>query len=200
MMFKDLEDDVVFNTKKETIKMSEQVSGVIEKTSFKMVPTKFGDKPNKGFFVNGEWYGGFVTDKNRGDMEAAGEGDIVTIYFDQNGKYKNLTGVVVTAKNGNAAPAAPTKSVSKEVATSVQNLNDKDRRITYLASRRDAIEFVKAAIQMELLPLPTKKAEKADVFHEYVKEYANRFVDDAYGISVAAVAKESKKKETTDGE
>jgi len=107
----------------------------------------------------------------------------------------------VTAKNGNAVAAAPTKSVSKEVATSVQNLNDKDRRITYLASRRDAIEFVKAAIQMELLPLPTKKAEKADVFHEYVKEYANRFVDDAYGVPTAAVvAKESKKKETTDGE
>ena len=176
----------------------ETVTGVVERTNFKMMPTKFGEKPHKSFLVNGEWFGGFITDDNKREMEAANDGDVVKLTLQTSGKYKNLTNISLVSKNEKVDTKQPT-SITVDVSKSVQTLNDKDRRITYLASRRDAIEFVKFLIGTESVPLPAKKAEKADAIHEYVKHYSNKFVDDAYGI-VDSNKPASKQMEISNGE
>jgi hypothetical protein len=158
----------------------EVISGVVEKVSEMSNPAGSPKKwTKKSFNINGEWLGNFLTKENINEFNAISEGDAVKATFETKGNYKNLMKIEVIAKNEpeNAKQEVqrPTSSLSTPY-----NVQDKDYRITYLASRRDAIDFVKTLVQLDLVGLGTKKSDKVDNFYAYVKEYASKFAEDAY--------------------
>lgn len=185
----------------------EVVNGVVEAISKKEnVKTKFGFKTKTAFLVNGEWYGALGNKNNEEALALVKENDIVKIEYSVNGNFKNLETVEVIAENVPVEIAKVKKSlpkdVAKEVEASVQKLADKDLKITYNGSLKSAIEFVDLLMRNEMLPIPTKKADKADVVYEYVKEYTNRFVRDTYNAQLLAndTEKEIIPEESVDGE
>lgn len=153
--------------------MTQTITGIVEKVNDQNSPAGAPRKwTKKAFNVNGEWYSNFITVENKAMVESIKEGDAVSIEFETKGSYKNWLKLEVIAKN------EPTKASA--VVPVPYNVHDKDYRITYLAARRDAIEFVKAAIQLDMVSLGSKKNEKVDIFYELVKEYAVKFAEDAY--------------------
>jgi hypothetical protein len=151
--------------------MAETVSGIVEKVTEQNSPAGAARKwTKKAFNINGDWYSAFVTKENAVELNSVNQGDAVEVTYETKGNFRNIVGVRIVAQN-TAAPAS---------TTNVYNPIDKDYRITYLASRRDAIEFVKAAVQLELVSLPTKKADKLDAFEDLVNEYASKFAEAAY--------------------
>jgi hypothetical protein len=167
--------------------MSETITGVVEKINEMQSPSGAPRKwTKKSFSINGEWFGNFLTKENITEFNAVNEGDAVKATFETKGQYKNLTKIEVIGRDkGTGAnvvqvlPMAP-QPASTTTTTTPYNVQDKDYRITYLAARRDAIEFVKSLVQLDILPLGTKKSDKADNFYAYVKEYAAKFAEDAY--------------------
>lgn len=171
--------------------MSNQTQGVITKVSVTQSPAGAARKwTKKSFLVNDEWYGGFVNADNKASLDAVGEGDAVEISYETKGDYKNLVGIKLIAKH----ESENTNKSYKELVTSsgglVQgssnmkpyNPADKDFRITYLASRRDAIEFVKAAYQMGTITFGKKKADEMDIFEDLVHTYAMKFAMKSWEI------------------
>lgn len=156
------------------------VEGVVEKVSEMKAPVGSAKSwTKKGMLVNGEWYNSFVNKDNQAALDRVAQGATVKITTEQNGKYTNVTSVeVMSAAQAAASPAA----VKSAVVAS-----DKDFRITYLASRRDALEFVTKLLPLDILPLPTKKSDKVDAIIGYIDYYADKF---------AATAMNAKLKDT----
>lgn len=179
--------------------MSEVVNGVVEARSIKDgIKTKFGPRTKYSFKVNGDWYGALESKALAEKLKQVNENDIVKITYSVNGDFKNLEDVEVVAQNVPVQQSVPTKTsskVSQEVAASVQTLAEKELRISYNGSLKSAIAFVEAAAKLDLLALPTKKAEKLDAFYEYVVEYTNKFVRDTYLAKLNLATEE--KEETT---
>ena len=137
-----------------------------------------------GFLVEGTWHNVFLSDENEEMLRAIGDGDTVKIQTVKKGEYENVDTIERLSKAPSTDPApkmenAPVATAT-QVAKSVSRLDDKDFRITYLACRRDAVNFVIAAYTQGLLPLPTKKTEQADRLYEYVQQYALRFAFDSW--------------------
>src|SRR4030065_1108457 len=179
--------------------MSDTVNGVVEAVSRKDIKTKFGMRNKVSVLVNGEWYGAVANKENEEVMAKVKENDIVKVEYTKNGDFKNVDSVEIIAENTPQAVEEIKKTKgekgAKEVAESVQKLNDKDLRITYNGSLKSAIEFVDMALRNDLLAIPTKKADKLDAVYEYVKEYTNRFVTDTYTAQLKL--DDNKEKETT---
>lgn len=155
--------------------MTNVIEGAVERISeSKSAPGAAKKWIKKAMLVNGEWYSTFVNKDNMDELNHVQEGNAVRITFETNGQFKNLQKVVVLEG----------KTVSKQVATSVQNLNEKDLRITYNGSLKSAIEFVSLANAAGALALPSKKNELADALYEYVKHYANAFTADTYAAKL----------------
>lgn len=155
--------------------MSAEAIGVVEKvnTSFSQDPNKKWTK--KSFKINADWYSAFLNKDNKAMLEAVNEGDSVRVGYITKGDFKNLDSIETVAR----AEKNPVPTAGK-AAPVPYNPNVKEKRITFLASRRDAIEFVKALIQTESVSLGAKKGDKADIFYGLVNKYAARMAADAW--------------------
>lgn len=160
--------------------MSNTVEGVVEKVSEMKAPVGSAKVwTKKGLLVNGDWYNAFVSKENQAILGSVSQGDAVRITTEQNGKYVNVTNV---ERMGAAQAAA-----SPQVVKSASVASEKDYRITYLASRRDALALVTSLLPLDVLPLPAKKADKVDAIIGYISYYADKF---------AATAMNAKLKDT----
>lgn len=160
-----------------------ETTGVIESMNSKHGTNARGPWEKKSIMVNGQWFSTFVGKENRSELDALKEGDAVKVFYQVKGDFKNMSGVEIVARN---EPAPRSKVVNNPVvidnnsASVPYNVQDKDYRITYLASRRDAITLVETMVKLEMLKLPTKQGDKADSFLEYVRKYARILAEDAY--------------------
>lgn len=158
----------------------ETISGVVEKINDASSPAGAPRKwTKKSFLVNDEWYGAFITKENVAQLTPVQEGDAVKITYETKGNYKNLLSIEVVTKQ-DAQPSTVKADSPAPSHMTPYNVHDKEYRITYLACRRDALEFVKTLVQLDLVSLGTKKADKVDVFYGLVREYAHQFTEDAY--------------------
>lgn len=160
-----------------------QTQGVVTKVSMTYSPAGAARKWTKrAFLVNDEWYGAFVNADNKASMEAVNEGDAVEVTYETKGDYKNLVGIKLVAKHESEVKDA-SNGLETVYKAKVYNPVEKDFRITYLASRRDAIEFVKAAYQMGAVTFGKKKADEMDIFEELVHTYAMKFAMKSWEIA-----------------
>ena len=144
--------------------MSETLSGTIEKVN-----------KNKGGFyallIADTWYGCGKSEP------AAKEGDTVQFSYEMNGKFKNVKGDVEILSAG----AAPANTSAAAVGTGkATNWDLKDKRITYLACRKDAIAIIQAMVDTTSLPLPTKKDERYEAILALVDELTSGFYSKVY--------------------
>lgn len=155
------------------------IEGVVEKIAEQKSPAGSGRKwTKKGMLVDGTWYNAFVNAENKSVLDEISDGTVVKIGLEQKGEYTNVTSVeILSAKQVKESPAAQKSTAS---------LTDKDLRLQYQGSRRDAISFVEMLIPLDILPLPTKKADKADAIYEYMKYYADKFTADAFAAKLNA--------------
>lgn len=161
--------------------MTEKVSGIVEKVNEQNSPADAVRKwTKKAFNINGEWYSAFVTKENAVKLNSVNEGDVVDVTFNVKGNFKNLNNIEVVARNESPGGGLASEKHSPNQAAKPYNVHDREYRITYLASRKDAIEFVKVAIELGLVTLGSKKAEKLDIFEDLVNEYASKFAEAAY--------------------
>ena len=160
------------------------IEGVVEKVSEQKSPVGSNRKwTKKGLLINDAWFNVFVNQDNQDLMDSIAQGSVVKLETKQDGAYTNVVKVELMSQA--QAKASP------EAVKSASSYADKDYRITYLASRRDALEFVTKLLPLDLLPLPAKKSDKVDAIVGYIEYYADKF---------AAVAMAAKLKEVTEGE
>lgn len=166
-------------------KDNNEVYGVVQAKTINQQQTKFGLKDKGAVKVNDEWYGTFLNPEVKMALEGIEEGDSVKVTYVVSGQYKNLAGV----EKVTAAAKAASPKVAKAVEKAEKRADDKDSRITYLASRKDALQFVDLLIRNDALALGTKKSDKADIIDDAVEHYARLFVDRAYGVETETQAK-----------
>lgn len=163
--------------------MSQQTQGVVTKVNESHSAANSARKwTKKAFLINDEWYGAFVNSDNKEALSSVNEGDAVEVSYETKGDYKNLVGIKLTAKYKDEAVD---RSYDGPIKGSVKPYSpqEKDFRITYLASRKDAIEFVKAAHQLGMITFGKKKADEMDIFQELVNTYAMVFAMKAWEIA-----------------
>lgn len=144
------------------------------------VKTKFGVKEKVSVKVNDEWYSSFLNKELEESLIPVAQNDQVRVTYEVSGKYKNLTEIEVVKKAEPAEVSPVTANVKEAVPTTFVPFNDKDFRITFLASRKDAIEFVKLLVSTGALTLGKVKAKEADILEQAVNEYALRFAKVAF--------------------
>ena len=173
--------------------MSNTIEGVVEKTSSQdgRNPDNSKKWTKKGLMVNGKWYNVFVNKDNESVLARVNEGTVVKIETEQNGQYTNVARVEIMS----AAETAASPAAAKSVAVS----GEKDFRITYLASRKDALAFVAMLIPLDVLPIPAKKADKADAILGYVNYYSDVLAAAAMNAKLTPT-KESKNNNDNDSE
>ena len=109
------------------------------------------------------------------------EGDEVAFDYTENGKYKNMTfGTVKVLESASSANAAANASAPATGGNNKVDWDGKDKRITFLACRKDALEVLKVAVSQDALTLPTKKADKLEAIILLVDELANRLYSGVY--------------------
>ena len=156
---------------KEVVIMTETVQGVVERIN----------KNQGGFYgvkIGEEWFGA-------GKFEPKfNEGDEVKFGYTRNGKYANMefgTVVVVNKGSGNSQTSGNSTSSSSGGGSGSTNWDLKDKRITMLASRKDAIELMGLMISSDSFQLPTKKADRYDVVMEQVSNMTQDLYVAIYG-------------------
>lgn len=122
------------------------------------------------------------------------EGDEVSFGFTMNGKYANMdfkSVDVVTAAAEVVAPE-PTPAASATLpaakASGGTNWDLKDKRITYLASRKDALELVSTLVAADALTLPTKKIDRYQAICSLVNDTTQELYAELYGEPFAGGA------------
>lgn len=157
--------------------MNERVKGIVEKIN-ENASGYFGVKMGE------TWYGAgkFAPKFN--------EGDEVSFTFSMNGKYANMdfkSVEVLAAGNGSSgggtSSQASSSAASSTGKSSGTNWDLKDKRITYLASRKDALELAGIALSNEAFKLPTKQSDKFEALALLVNELTDTFYNDVYGTS-----------------
>jgi len=155
--------------------MSSETIGVVEQANVSYSPAGSPRKwVKRSLKVNGAWYSTFVNDKNKAMIESVNEGDSVRISYEQKGDFKNINTVAVVEAAKHDAPAGAT------AARPAYNPDTKDFRITFLASRKDSMEFVKMLIAADAVSLGTKKSDKADILYGLINKYAAKMTADAW--------------------
>ena len=154
---------------------------------------------------DGTWYGfGF-------DKPKFGKGDYIKFTWTARGAYKNVDPKTVEVLDSNPSQTAPTVSnnyaaPSSNAAGSTRtvpatNWDEKDRRITMLACRKDAIEITKMAIETGAIKLGNAKNKQA-ILLEAVDSVASDLFYGIYGedFPLHTVAVDSIAEEVTDNE
>lgn len=121
---------------------------------------------------NGTWYGhGFEKPKFN-------KGDYIKFAWTPNGNFKN-----VDASSVEIVPQAETKpqtTVGANAAAAKTDWDAKDRRITFLACRKDSLELIKLGIETGAIKLPSK-GDKYDAMLDVVNRVANDLYSGIYG-------------------
>lgn len=169
------------------------IEGVVEKVSEQKSPMGSKRKwTRRGLLIDGAWFNVFVNQENQDVMDSITQGCAVKLETKQDGEYTNVVKIeVMTPSQAKASP---------EAAKSVASYADKDYRITYLASRRDALEFVTKLLPLDLLPLPTKKSDKVDAIVGYIEYYADKFAAAAMAAKLVEHAEENNNNDSSDSE
>ena len=113
------------------------------------------------------------------------EGDEVSFGYTMNGKYANMdfksVNVVTAAAEAAPLPTPATSPPAK--ASGGTNWDLKDKRITYLASRKDALALIDVLIAADALVLPggTKKAERYQAVCAMVNDTTQEMYSEIYG-------------------
>jgi hypothetical protein len=134
--------------------MSETVSGTVEKIN----------KNKSGFYgilVADTWFGGGKY------APKFSEGDTIQFNWKANGNFKNIDGSVEVLEKGAGSTVPSGVASSGGKAT---NWDLKDKRITMLACRKDAISLVNIIAEKDALTLPTKKADRMEAILLLVDE------------------------------
>lgn len=137
-----------------------QAQGFVEAVSAKN-KTKAGKSlrsPLYSFKVGDDWFGcGF-------DNPNIEKGDTIEFSFTE-GDYGKEADVSSISKKSNAEvkQAATSKSAGVSVA------GDRQTSIVYQSQHRDAVEFIKFAVEQGAIQLPAKKADKYDVLLNLVE-------------------------------
>ena len=135
--------------------------------------------------TEGQWYGlGF----SKPNFE---KWDEIQFDYTVNGKYKNVTDGTVEVTN----KASPYKGASDKKPTSTDVMSRDDywarkemqdvktqREIRLQASRNAAIEFVRLALENDVLPLSRSKSDKEEILTEYVRNYMHMFYAETFAI------------------
>jgi uncharacterized protein YkvS len=151
----------------EVTNMSETVKGVVEKIN------KNGEY--YGVLIGEDWFG---AGKYRPKFD---EGDEVSFDFTMNGKYKNMDYKTVTVLGKGSGGGTQSSSGGGTKAASTTNWDLKDKRITYLASRKDAIEITRLCADKDAFVLPAKKSDRMDVILEFIDELTGTMYEKIYG-------------------
>lgn len=118
-------------------------------------------KKGTGIKVNGDWFNGTsqtlasVNWKDEISMEVDG---------------KNITSISVTGTSSAPTPAASGRKDNVQAA------------IIFQSSRKDAVQVVAAALEANVLPMPTKQAEKYDSFMALVDQVTERYFKEAMEV------------------
>jgi hypothetical protein len=153
---------------------------------------------------DGTWYGfGF-------DKPKFGKGDYIKFTWTARGAYKNVdpkTVEILDAQSSSVSDSAgqsipsntPAAGISRSVPAT--NWDEKDRRITMLACRKDAIEITKMAIETGAIKLGNAKNKQA-ILLEAVDSVASDLFYGIYGedFPLHTVAVDSIAEEVTDNE
>lgn len=117
---------------------------------------------------DGTWYG------NGFEKLPCSKGDMVKFTYTANGNFKNVDkgSMEVIQDTRPSVVTAPT-------STGGTDWDAKDKRITFLACRKDAVELVKAGVQSGALKLPAKNG--FDVLVEAAMNLSNDLYVSVYG-------------------
>lgn len=162
--------------------MAEAVEGVVEFAGQTLGP---GGKWKKlSLKVKGTFYSGFINKKGDGDdREVVKEGDTVKLEYinSDDGRYKNISKVTITGtqttkdvqpKQSSAGNTTSPATASSEYVPS----NVRDLRITIAGARNTAIEFVRLALDKEVIALKAKQqGKRIDELLEHVNHYTEVF-------------------------
>lgn len=105
------------------------------------------------------------------------QGDEIEFDYSMRGEYRNLVFKTVTVLGrgtGGAAASAPAQVASGT------NWDLKDKRITFLACRKDAIQLATIAADKDAITLPTKKSDRLAVIMELVNTLTNDLYEQVY--------------------
>ena len=171
-------DDFDSTTTTEVVNM-ETVKGIVEKINCNA-------NGYYGVKIGDTWYGA-------GKYEPKfNEGYEVQFGYTMNGKYANMDFKSVeiinagTAGNSSTDGGPPSSSASSSGSSSGAakggvNWDLKDKRITYLASRKDALSLVAVLTANEAITLPAKKADKYGALCSLVNDITNEMFYEVYG-------------------
>lgn len=141
-----------------------QASGFVEVVTAK-TETKAGKRlrsPLYSFKIDNDWYGcGF-------DNPGIEKGDTVEFEFSEGDYGKECN--VSTIKKTTSAPVN-----SNSNAKSVSVSGDRQVSIVYQSQHRDALSAVQFMVEQGIVKLPSKQAEKYDVFLGLVKEITTQW-------------------------
>ena len=110
------------------------------------------------------------------------KGDEIEFQFTKNGKWNNLEFNTVTVLEKAPTQSAPASSGSSSGGT---NWDLKDKRITYLACRKDALAMADILVKTDAMVLPpaSKKADRYQVILDLVDELTDVSYQKVYGES-----------------
>jgi hypothetical protein len=143
--------------------MSETISGLVERINK-------NDKGYYGVCIAGEWFGAgkYAPKFNEGDE----------VQFDYtsspDGRFKNLTfNTVQILSKGSGSPSSSKAAPATSNSGGAVDWDAKDKRITFLACQKDAIQLAAIAVQSDALTLPAKKADRLEALVGLVGELSN---------------------------
>lgn len=126
--------------------------------------------------VNEQWYGGMF------DHPGVDKGDTVTFTAEQSGQYMNVAKGSLKKVEGTPTPAATPPSQGAPASAGGTNWEQKDMRITFLASRKDAIELLAVALQHGAVTLPKAENKRLAALEAIVDELSAGFFEKAWNF------------------
>lgn len=180
--------------------MSDIIKGVVEAVN-RVDGPKVGDKPKwkkVSIKLKGEWYGGFLNSNDTDDRNKVAEGDAVILSFVKNGRYMNIEELKIdTSVPKVVASEAKVAVVTTEYVPS----NIRDIRITVAGSRNAALEFIRLALDKEVITLKAKKVgDRVDELLDHVNYFTEVFAKQTLNATDVALLGANSNKNTTEKE
>ena len=143
---------------------------------------------------DGTWYGfGF-------SKPSFGRGDYIRFVWSANGQYKNVDAASVEIlDNPTGTPPAETttSAASQAPAAGKTNWDEKDKRITLLACRKDAIEITKMALEQGALKLGSTAKDKYGILMDAIDTTAADLYYGVYGDDFPTFTRTVEAEDTT---
>lgn len=109
------------------------------------------------------------------------KGDEIEFKYTKNGQWNNVVFNSITVLE--KAPSQPSSGASGAAKSGGVNWDLKDKRITYLACRKDALALADIMVRTDSITLPpaSKKADRYQVLIDLVEELTNNYFEKLYG-------------------